>query len=91
MRYAAEEGRGCAAVNVCQNCMGTAAWTAAAPDFSCWAVPSDEPASVPCFGPDSFCAVQPYPRLGVETFGKVCPFPPFFLLVCVCWGNGGRG
>jgi len=76
MPYAAEEGRACDAVNICQNCMGTANWTAeksAAGDpgqYHCFAVPSDAPRNVPCFG-DGICAVQPYPRLGVDKFGKI--------------------
>lgn len=70
MGYAATDTFDCAAENVCRNCMGTVAFTDDTPQYSCWAVPVDKPVAVPCFG-EAECVVQPYPRVGVATYGRV--------------------
>jgi len=75
MAYEAIEGRGCSAVDICQNCMGTVDFTVAAPKYECWAVPADMPVGVGCFGP-MVCEVAPYPRLGVADHGKVEHYSP---------------
>mmetsp|Transcript_29103 Transcript_29103/g.65135 ORF Transcript_29103/g.65135 Transcript_29103/m.65135 type:complete len:461 (-) Transcript_29103:218-1600(-) len=72
-RYEARDDKTCEPVSVCHDCMGTENWSPTNPEYHCFPVPGDAPAEVPCFG-DGTCAVQPYPRLGVEDFGAIEQF-----------------